>query len=129
MAWARLDDLYDDNPKVRKAFLEKPQAVSVHVLAITYSARHLTDGRVSEEWLRERIPHGRQRQSILRVLVDAGLFDKNGTGYLVHDYLDYNPSRADVLARREREREAKRRAGKLGGQAKARNAHRGGSSR
>lgn len=128
MGWAKFDDLYDDNPKVRRAFSLNAQAVSVHVLAITYSARHLTDGRVSEEWLRERVPHGRQRQAVLRVLVDAGLFDKNGTGYLVHDYLDYNPSRADVLARREREREAKRRAGKLGGQAKARNANRGSSS-
>jgi len=45
-------------------------------------------------------------------MVQAGLWDGRDGGYWVHDYLDYNPSRAEVLSRREQQRRAGRHGGK-----------------
>ncbi|KKL89691.1 hypothetical protein LCGC14_1912240, partial [marine sediment metagenome] len=47
-------------------------------------------------------------------LIEVGLWERNGTGYAIHDYLDYNPSKKELEARRE----IKRRAGQAGGLAK-----------
>lgn len=94
MSWAKLDDRYDDHPKVRRAWREHPATVGVHAMAITHSARYGTDGLVAAAWLRDLMPHWAQRKKVLAILVSAGLFDAVGDGsYRVHDFLDYNPSR------------------------------------
>lgn len=94
MSWAKLDDRYDDHPKVRQAWREHPATVGVHAMAITHSARYGTDGLVAAAWLRDLMPHWAQRKKVLAILVSAGLFDAVGDGsYRVHDFLDYNPSR------------------------------------
>ncbi len=40
---------------------------------------------------------------IVQALVDVGLWDEVEGGYMIHDFLVYNPSRAEVLGKKERD--------------------------
>lgn len=102
MSWGRLDDSFDQHRKVRKAGLE---ATGLHARAMAYCAGALTDGHIDPEWLTERA--GRRAQKLAEQLVSVGLWEPNSDGYVIHDYLDYNPSREQVLAKRQRESERK----------------------
>jgi hypothetical protein len=94
MSWAKLDDRYDDNRKVKRAFKRDPRAVAIHAMAITYSSRHNTDGVVDIDWLEDRMPRKAERDKTIGVLVDTGLFDViDSDHWMVHDYLDYNASK------------------------------------
>ena len=95
MPWGRLDDSFDAHRKVRRAGLE---AVGIQARALSYCAGALTDGKVDPEWLEERA--GRRASKLGELLVVAGLWEPNGDGWVIHDYLDYNPSRQEVLERR-----------------------------
>jgi hypothetical protein len=101
MSWAKFDDRYHDNPKVKLAWRAHPRAVGLHSMAITYCAMHETDGLVDPMWLEERLPNKRERTNVLTALVGAGLFAEAPNGYfIVNDYLEYNPSRAESEAKR-----------------------------
>jgi hypothetical protein len=109
VSWAKFDDLYDDHRKIKRAWKRHPRAVGLHSMAVTYCARHETDGVVDPEWLEEKLPATKERNAVLAVLVDCGLFEPlQDDHYLVHDYLDFNESRADAEARRRRDSERKR---------------------
>lgn len=116
MSWARLDDTYCDHPKVLRAWSRHPAAVSLHVMSITYCARHRTDGRIPIEWLEIKVPKANDRSKILAVLVDAGLFDLRDGEYFVHDFLDYNGSREGEEQRRAAISQARSEAGRKGAQ-------------
>ncbi len=104
MAWGRLDDSFDAHRKVRRAGHE---ATGVHARALAYCAGALTDGHLDPEWLLERV--GRKAEKIGEVLVVAGLWEPNSDGYVIHDYLDYNPSREEVETKRRKDSERKAR--------------------
>lgn len=94
MSWAKLDDRYDDNRKIKRAWRRNRAAVGLHAMAITYCSRHRTDGVVDIDWLEERLPAEKERAKVIGVLVDGGLFEPvDAEHWRVHDYLDYNPSR------------------------------------
>lgn len=112
MPWVKFDDQAESHRKFRRAGLD---ATGLYFLASSYCARYLTDGHVDHDWLEEKVPNKAKRDKLLRALVDNGLFDKNGTGYVVHDYLDHNPSREEY----EQQRKAKQKAGKRSAQARA----------
>lgn len=129
MTWVRYDDKFHSHPKLARLEGYQLPCVGLHLLASSWSADHLTDGHVPRSQifklcgdLSDLLPSG-QPWEIVNELLDAELFDEcseHGTGekiscYLVHDYLEYNPSREQVLA----EREARRVAGQAGGQASA----------
>ena len=96
MSWAKFDDRYDDNRKVKRAWRDNPAAVGLHAMAITYCCRHRTDGLVDLDWIEEKLPNARQRAAILRTLEERGLFSRvDDEHYIVNDYLVYNPSRED----------------------------------
>lgn len=85
--------------------------------AIFYCARNLTDGYVPAGVLHSIDPgvsmSRRKAISLAEKLVDVGLFERAEGGYLVHDYLDHQPSKAEIEERREQaaERQRRRRAG------------------
>lgn len=112
MAWAKLDDRYDDNRKVKRAWREHPRAVGLHAMAITYSSRHETDGFLDAIWVEERLPNAKERAGCVLALVSAGLFSEVEGGWQVHDYLDYNPSRVELDEQREARSESARKAAK-----------------
>jgi len=102
MSWAKLDDQFYDHPKIRP--LSVPAAY-LWVCSIGYCARHLTDGVISEdaaELLISMRKAGATFEAMRDELLAAGLWDAGDEGKLVvHDYLDYNPTRESVLADRE----------------------------
>ena len=55
---------------------------------------------------------------VIRLLVEAGLWEEVPGGYRVHDYLDYQPSKDEVITEREKKREAGRKGGLASAQAR-----------
>ena len=107
MSWAKFDDQFYDHPKIRSI---DPLAAFLWVCSISYSARHLTDGFVPQTMPRalinlEEKPHTKTLlDALVRQLLKVGLWHKAEGGYQVHDYLEYNPPKAKVLAGRARDR-------------------------
>lgn len=126
MPWARLDDRFHDNRKIRALWKRSPGAVGLHVMAITYCSSHLTDGVIDEHFVEDRVPDGRTRRHMIAALVDLNLWHTlvvpdsypgcigTASGWILNDYLDYNPTRTEVVSRREK----RSNAGKLGASAK-----------
>lgn len=106
MSWFRLDDGMLGHPKwVRALRAGGSEALHLWVALGTWSSHHLTDGMVPADMLSE-IPgpkSKRVRERALKALLGEGLLVQHIDGsVLLHDYLDYNPSRSEVLAERER---------------------------
>lgn len=123
MAWARRDDNSGEHPKVLAL---SDRAYRFWSESIVYSCQQLTDGRMGPQALGAvaRLCHMNSR-GLRKVLMElctpvegfaAGLFEKNGQTYLIHDFLVYNPSRAQV----EQRKELRKKAGRKGGKASAR---------
>jgi len=123
MPWVKLDDKYPDHPKIDAV---GPLAAWLHTCALAYCARHLTDGfipagtvgklanfaglslngapvQVSDLVVRLTKPLPIPGDSL------SALWDEVEGGYQIHDYLEYNPSRAETLAAREKDTTRKRR--------------------
>lgn len=100
MPWFRLEESFHHHPKVRRA---GNAATGLWVRCATYSAQYLTDGVVPTEVVHE---YGRSRE--IDALMTSGLWVRNGDGFLIPDYLDYNPSAEQVRADRARARERQR---------------------
>ena len=108
MSWVKVSDGLATHPKVLAA---GQAAAWLHVAGLCYAAQHLTDGAIPDSSLSGlgQFTRGRVRKLADR-LVEVGLWERNGAGYAIHDYLDYNPSRSSVEERRKaaRERMAKK---------------------
>jgi hypothetical protein len=105
MPWVKLDDNFDTHPKLVEV---GPQAAWVFVRSLCYSNRHLTNGVISKAVARD-LAGGRAK--LVSALVSVGLWQLDAGGYRIHDYLDYQPSREEIL----RVRETKAAAGRVGG--------------
>lgn len=103
MTWLRIDDTFHDHPKVLEA---GNAAVGMWVKCLAWSSRHLTDGRIPANVVRQM---GNQKDA--DTLTRVGLWQANGDGVVIPDYLEFNPSAEQVRADRvaARERMAKRR--------------------
>lgn len=111
MSWARLDDRFHDNRKMRKLWMTCPQAVGLHVFGITYCAQHETDGLVDVEFVQVTVPVKRDRLRFTGALEAVGVWVPHPEGWTINDYLEFNPARATLQAKRDRE--AQRRAGSV----------------
>jgi hypothetical protein len=103
MTWFKIDDGFHCHPKVLTA---GNAATGLYVRLGSWCSQQLTDGQIPAE---VATVYGRPAE--IRSLVDSGLLEQTESGYRIRDYLDYNPSRQDVLT----EREKKVRAGRSGG--------------
>jgi hypothetical protein len=110
--WFRLDDSFHSHPKVIAAGNE---AIGLYVRSGTYAAEHLTDGFVGEDIAvlygarnaaTRRSPRTGKPETLADALVRTRLWHRARGGWTIHDYLDYNPSREDVI--RERKQAAER---------------------
>jgi hypothetical protein len=102
MTWFKIDDSFDDHPKVLAAGNE---AAGLFVRCGAYAARHLTDGFVPAP---KALMYG--SKGLITRLVNAVLFHPVDGGWLIHDYLDYNPSRDQVLKDRKAASDRQKRA-------------------
>lgn len=107
MPWARLDDSFHGHPKVRAVWRCRP-ALGLYTLALSYAMAYGTEGKISKEWVEDQLPDAGERRTVVAALVRAGLWRENSHGWEIHDFLDYNPSNADITARRKADRERKR---------------------
>lgn len=121
MVWAKIDDAILDNAKIAKVGVF---GFAMHVAAITWCCRNLTDGfvptaRVTVLLTLQNVnidcanplalvggPTSMGGQTgldpfiVADALVAAGLWDVAEGGYQLHDFLVYNPSKEEVLSTR-----------------------------
>jgi hypothetical protein len=98
MPWVKLDDRF---PSHRKIALLSDRAFRLHVSAMCWCAENLTDGNISDREL-ALVANVRSIKATAQQLQDAGLWDRSEGGWVIHDYLDSNPSRDQVLAERKK---------------------------
>ena len=101
MSFAKFDDGFASHPKVRQL---GDAAFRLHVSGILHSARWLTDGVVDERSVHELLTKRGNGMvtAAKKELTDCGLWVSllDGSAYEIHDYLDWNDSRAKVEHRR-----------------------------
>jgi len=105
MPWVKLDDRF---PSHRKIALLSDRAFRLHVSAICWSAENLTDGHIGDREL-ALITRIRGVKATAKELEAAGVWDRMDDGWSIHDYLDYNPSREQVLLDRKKNAERQER--------------------
>lgn len=105
MPWVKLDDRF---PSHRKIALLSDRAFRLHVSALCWCSENLTDGRISDREL-PLVAKIRNVKATAQQLADAGVWDRTDSGWEIHDYLDYNPSRDQVLAERKKNAERQER--------------------
>lgn len=118
MTWVRIDDQLPDHPKLARISARiVPHAGWLHVCALCYCSRHLTDGFVPDGIIPRLVTFGTQQS--LAALQESGLWERTDGGYLLHDYLEYQPSREQVQAQRAALHSKRSDAGRKGGLARA----------
>ena len=118
MSWFKVDDSFHGHPKVKRIPRSaRKAAVALWTLAGSYCSFHLTDGHLLAD---DVLDNGGSTKDAEQ-LVAVGLWHSHGHNcdrcpdvpegeYLFHDWLDYNPSREQVLAERKAAAERQRRA-------------------
>lgn len=97
MAWARVDDGFTEHPKL--AHLEADpvlwaKTVALWMSGLLHATRNATDGVLARARIARLVPF-RDALKIADQLVACGLWEDHGTYFLIHDFLDYNPSRGE----------------------------------
>jgi hypothetical protein len=90
------------NRKVRRLRRTMPSAISAFVVMLSYCGDNLTDGYVDDDTAEFVLDITVQE---LDALQQVGLIETVDGGYVIHDYLEHNRSRQQVMAKRKRERE------------------------
>ena len=113
MPYLNLDDNFADHPKVDGL---SDGAFRLHVAGMLYTSKHMLDGFVPAS----RVPRLTRtyRPRFLAELMGERIWLPADAGYTIHDYLDWNRSREQIEADRERIRKARSAAGKKGAKAR-----------
>lgn len=114
MAWVKIDDGFADHPKIAAA---GPLGMALQVAALCYCNRFLTDGFIPQSVALRLIQFEglAEPEEVIQRLITAGVWDEAEGGYLIHDYLEYQPSREEIETLRNKRKEA----GRIGGLAKS----------
>ena len=115
MAWAKIDDQF--YMSVKNSLMDRDEQ-DLYLAGIVYCNGQLSDGFIPATRLTmlctwAKLPNEANAQAIASHLVEHGFWEVMDNGYMVHDFLDWNMSRAEIIALRE----ARSEAGKRGGQA------------
>lgn len=105
--WLRLDAGFPEHPKVIGL---TDSAFRLHVSALCYARRYLTDGHVPPEFPPRRLARA------IPSLIDARLWvpEPEGDGWIINGYLEWQTSRAEVEALAD----TRSKAGRSGAQAR-----------
>ena len=106
--WFKVDDTFYDHPK---AVGLSNDSLATWTRAGDWCAKQLTDGVLSLEQLPTFAGDADDPEAVRRDLFDRRLWEPGPEPATVqfHDWLDYNPSRAQVLAKRKSDAERRRR--------------------
>lgn len=105
MPWVRFDDRFPMHRKVRRL---SDSAFRLHVSAIHWASEHLTDGHIPNGEL-DLVSDSRSPRKAVGELERAGLWDPVDDGWLIHDFLEYQPSASKVRAERDAKKERQER--------------------
>jgi hypothetical protein len=111
-----VDDLYPEHPKLVGLGTWCEVAGWLNLAALAWCKRYLTDGVIPRAavWrlasFRGMAIDGEPvtPEAVAARLVETGLWTERGRSYVIHDFLDYQESRADVLRRRAADRKRKK---------------------
>lgn len=113
--WVKVDDGFPEHHKVLRAgellgVNGCGRVAAVWLEAMCYSNRHLTDGFISDAVAR-RFHLDKNPLEVIRVMAHkkVRLLEKKDGGWQIHDYHEYQPSKAEVEEKRGKERDRKRR--------------------
>jgi hypothetical protein len=118
MPWVRIDDDFPQHPKVVQV---GPIGMALQIAALCYSNHYLTDGFIPQQVV-EHLLIGCSTDvtaDTVEKLVQVGMWEVGNKGYMIHDFLEYQPSKAQILS----DREQKQAAGRAGGVASAKAKH------
>lgn len=123
MSWGRFDDQYAEHPKIREV---GPLGMALHASAVLYCARFRTNGKISLKALRnlwsfEGITVDGVEvtsTSLIKTLVEVNLLEAIEDDFLVHDFLEYNPTAQEVEAKKTVISQVRSEAGKKGMEAR-----------
>ena len=118
MTWVKIDDEFYTHPKVSILRADVMLAcIGLHTLALSWCNHKLTDGVVPINQvfrlagdLTLALPSGNPHM-LINELLRVGMWEHlpgDENAYLIHDYLDYQPSRAQVEALKEAQSKAGR---------------------
>lgn len=102
MPYLNLDDNFADHPKVDGL---SDGAFRLHTAGLCYCAKNLTDGVIDQRRVPRLTPT--YKPALLSELIEAGLWMPHAEGYEIHDYLDWNKSKAWWDAKREEDTKRK----------------------
>lgn len=145
MAWVRIDDHFDEHPKLARvgplgwavwmaglAYANRnmtdgfiPWSVARRLVSWDFLAPAQAGAQAgaqaeNQQVMTVSVTSGMAGQDVtneyvIGLLIEAGVWEECRGGYCIHDYGEYQRTRAEI----EEEREKKRRAGQAGGQARA----------
>lgn len=104
MGWARIDDGFDDHPKVL-ALLDHddgPAAIGLWTLCLTWAHRNTRRKGKNPGRLPSSLPRrylGVLGRDAAKLLVDAGLWELADDGWQIHDFYEYLPTAETSEAR------------------------------
>jgi hypothetical protein len=103
MTWFKVDDNYWSHPKV---MFQPLQASGLWVRAGSWTANHLTDGRIPIEITHTIAPRIKPRtlDALGDQLEAHGMWYRENGDWVFHDWAHYQPTRAKIEAERERNR-------------------------
>jgi hypothetical protein len=114
MPWVKLDDGFAENEKVTGL---TDRGFRLHVTALCYCGRNLTDGYVSARTLRILAAilswANAKRWAVELAATGMWIPDEDG-GYQIHDFHEYNPTSDEVKVKRAEISAKRREAGKKG---------------
>lgn len=96
MTYVQIEDCFPDNPHIDRL---SDAAFRLHVAGICHCGKHLTDGFVADDRVQRLVP--KFRKAALGELLDSGRWVRAVGGYLIHDYLKHQRSKAQVEAEKE----------------------------
>ena len=108
LPWVRLDSSIYAHDKILRLLTHKDgaRAAAVYMFGLAYAGDHATDGRIPDVVV--PMIHGTARHADM--LVAAGLWERNGSGFVIRNWAD----RQEVAAVTEAKHRAKISAGKKG---------------
>src|SRR6266550_1303916 len=119
MTWAALDDNTHDDPRMTAL---SHAAFRLYWVATSYAAKWLTDGLLKQHQLEHVAAANRLRKLpvLTNELTTWGLMKRTGELWEIVDWLERNPSAAEVKERREKTQASKVAGGKARAESAAR---------
>ena len=100
--WVRLDDRFWMNPKMEQAGWA---ARGLHAAAMSYCGDILSDGHLTARDI-ARMTAGEECGHLIDILVEIGAWHVTDDGWAINDFLEFNPTRDEVVEEKAKKRRA-----------------------